>query len=79
MIGRSRTGTGKTLAFGLPSVMRLHNLGAGRVSKEGVRARRGRKPSMIVLAPTRELARQVAEEVRKPTPSYPTYPTSTSY
>lgn len=63
LIGRSRTGTGKTLAFGLPSVMRLYNLGAGRVSKDGVRARRGRKPSMIVLAPTRELARQVAEEL----------------
>ena len=63
IIGRSRTGTGKTLAFGLPSVTRLYELGAGRVNKDGVRAPRGRRPSMIVMAPTRELARQVAEEL----------------
>eukprot|EP00520_Triparma_pacifica_P009176 CAMPEP_0118644434 /NCGR_PEP_ID=MMETSP0785-20121206/6946_1 /TAXON_ID=91992 /ORGANISM="Bolidomonas pacifica, Strain CCMP 1866" /LENGTH=763 /DNA_ID=CAMNT_0006536211 /DNA_START=168 /DNA_END=2459 /DNA_ORIENTATION=+ len=63
IIGRSRTGTGKTLAFGLPALHRLQQLGAGRVNKEGKRAMRGRKPSMIVLAPTRELARQVAEEL----------------
>ena len=73
MIGRSRTGTGKTLAFGLPAVTRLHELGAGRVDKDGNRAPRGRRPSMIVMAPTRELARQVAEEltqVAKPVSLY---------
>jgi len=42
VIGRSRTGTGKTLAFGIPSLHRLQELGAGRVDKNGNRAPRGR-------------------------------------
>jgi len=64
IIGRSRTGTGKTLAFGIPSVLRLdriaheHNL----LDRNG-RRMRGRKPSMIVICPTRELARQVKDEI----------------
>ena len=63
VIGRSRTGTGKTLAFGIPALTRLRDMGKGRVDKDGRRAPRGRKPSMVVLAPTRELARQVSEEL----------------
>jgi len=54
MLGRSQTGTGKTLAFALPMMVSLAEARAGR--KE-----RGRKPAIVVLAPTRELARQVAE------------------
>ena len=54
MLGRSQTGTGKTLAFALPLMQRLQDSRAGR--KE-----RGRKAAVIVIAPTRELARQVAE------------------
>jgi len=68
VIGRSRTGTGKTLAFGIPAVTRILEVakenGNAEVMRDGkVRMRRGRLPSMIVLCPTRELARQVNEEL----------------
>eukprot|EP00816_Leptocylindrus_hargravesii_P008448 CAMPEP_0196813594 /NCGR_PEP_ID=MMETSP1362-20130617/37816_1 /TAXON_ID=163516 /ORGANISM="Leptocylindrus danicus, Strain CCMP1856" /LENGTH=841 /DNA_ID=CAMNT_0042189905 /DNA_START=190 /DNA_END=2716 /DNA_ORIENTATION=+ len=64
VIGRSRTGTGKTLAFGLPSITRLVELAKekGTVNSAG-RRKPGRNPSMIVLCPTRELARQVQDEL----------------
>lgn len=71
VIGRSRTGTGKTLAFGMPSVVRLVELakssGKGTVDdRDGkIRMQRGRLPSMIVMCPTRELARQVEGELRE--------------
>ena len=57
LVGRARTGCGKTLAFVLPIVELLSkdSLGAG-----GRRAY-GRPPSVVVLAPTRELAKQVGE------------------
>ena len=54
IIGRSRTGTGKTLAFVLPTVERLR-------TEAVLRGRRA--PRFMVLAPTRELAKQVANEV----------------
>lgn len=65
VIGRSRTGTGKTLAFGLPSITRL----IGLMEEKGIRdadgrMARGRKVSMLVLCPTRELARQVEDELQ---------------
>jgi ATP-dependent RNA helicase DDX21 len=56
MLARSRTGTGKTLAFALPLIQAL-----AAQKEPGARLPRGRKPRMIVLAPTRELARQVGE------------------
>lgn len=65
IIGRSRTGTGKTLAFGLPSIIRIVSL----LEKKGLRdpqtgrMTRGRPVSMLILCPTRELARQVQEEL----------------
>ena len=46
MIGRARTGTGKTLAFALPILSKLET------SRE-----RARLPRAIVVAPTRELAK----------------------
>lgn len=49
VLGRGRTGSGKTLAFSLPVVTRL----AGG-------PRRPRRPRALVLAPTRELATQIA-------------------
>lgn len=49
------TGTGKTLAFALPLVERL--LQAGREHRG-----RGRSPRVLVMCPTRELARQIASE-----------------
>ena len=64
VIGRSRTGTGKTLAFGMPSVTRLVDLAERKGLKdERGRMVRGRPVSMIVLCPTRELAKQVQEEL----------------
>jgi ATP-dependent RNA helicase DDX21 len=64
VIGRSRTGTGKTLAFGLPGITRLVTLLQEKgVRDAGGRMARGRKTSMLVLCPTRELARQVADEI----------------
>ncbi|MER3463021.1 MAG: DEAD/DEAH box helicase, partial [Armatimonadota bacterium] len=52
ILGQARTGTGKTLAFALPIANRL----------EPARER-GRAPRAFVLAPTRELALQVAKEL----------------
>ena len=59
LIGRARTGTGKTLAFALPIIMKLTGPD-GSVSRE-----RGRAPRAIIVAPTRELAKQVADEFSK--------------
>lgn len=65
VIGRSRTGTGKTLAFGLPSITRLLGFmeANGKRDRASGMMRRGRTPSMLVLCPTRELARQVSDEL----------------
>jgi superfamily II DNA/RNA helicase len=51
--GRAPTGSGKTIAFGIPLVAATH----------GGRAR-PRRPLALVLTPTRELAGQVADELR---------------
>jgi ATP-dependent RNA helicase DeaD len=53
LVGQAATGTGKTAAFALPL---LHRLLPGD---------RGRQPSALVLAPTRELAVQVAEAISR--------------
>ncbi len=52
LLGIAQTGTGKTAAFMLPSIDRL--AAAGRVPRPG-------SCRMLVLAPTRELASQIAE------------------
>lgn len=49
LIGRARTGMGKTLAFVLPIVEKLLN----------EEEKRGGGAKVLVLAPTRELAKQV--------------------
>ena len=54
VLGRGRTGSGKTLAFALPLVQRL---------AEEDMARPGH-PIGLVLAPTRELAGQIAQTIR---------------
>ncbi|MCU1603032.1 MAG: heavy metal transporter [Frankiales bacterium] len=51
LVGQAATGTGKTAAFALPVLNAL---------EEGDR---GKKPSALILAPTRELANQVANAV----------------
>jgi ATP-dependent helicase YprA (DUF1998 family) len=57
MIGRAKTGQGKTLAFVLPVVQTL--LSRNRVGDDGGV---GRAPRVLALAPTRELAKQVCVE-----------------
>jgi ATP-dependent RNA helicase DDX21 len=60
LLGRARTGTGKTLAFTLPMVETLKKQKAE--SKSGEFFKRGRAPSALIMAPTRELANQVFKE-----------------
>ena len=60
MLGRSRTGTGKTLAFSLPLVQKL---AAENAEGGDAGSYRGRPPRMLVLAPTRELAKQVGDVI----------------
>jgi ATP-dependent RNA helicase RhlE len=50
VLAQSPTGSGKTLAFGVPLVERLRDSDA--------------RPSALVLAPTRELALQIVEDLR---------------
>jgi superfamily II DNA/RNA helicase len=61
VLGRGRTGSGKTLAFSLPLVARLAALVPSGETIPG-RSQPGR-PRGLVLAPTRELATQIAETV----------------
>lgn len=55
VLGRGRTGSGKTYAFGLPLVARLAADGRSRPAS--------RRPRALVLAPTRELASQIAATI----------------
>jgi ATP-dependent RNA helicase RhlE len=50
VLAKSPTGSGKTLAFGIPLVDRI--------------AAEDRRPSALILAPTRELATQIVDEIR---------------
>ncbi len=52
VVGRSNTGTGKTAAFGLPAV-------------ESITSADKDSPAVLILCPTRELALQAYEEIRK--------------
>ncbi len=51
VIGQAQTGTGKTAAFGIPLLQKINA--------------KSRRLQAIVLCPTRELAIQVAEEIRE--------------
>ncbi|ODA71262.1 ATP-dependent RNA helicase RhlE [Streptomyces sp. AVP053U2] len=53
ILGRGRTGSGKTLSFGLPT---LATLAGGRTEKH--------KPRAVIMTPTRELAMQVADALQ---------------
>jgi ATP-dependent RNA helicase DDX21 len=55
VVARAKTGSGKTLAFALPLVERY----------EGQTVRQPGAPSIVILAPTRELALQVHGEINK--------------
>ena len=60
VLGRGRTGSGKTIAFGAPLVERLLRMQAG----DSKRRQPGRKPRALILAPTRELALQIDRTVQ---------------
>ena len=51
IIGQAQTGTGKTAAFGIPLLQKIDP--------------KNKKLQAMILCPTRELAIQVAEEVRR--------------
>ncbi|MGX4690849.1 DEAD/DEAH box helicase [Streptomyces sp. JNUCC 63] len=53
VLGRGRTGSGKTLSFGLPT---LATLAGGRTERK--------RPRAVILTPTRELAMQVADALQ---------------
>ena len=59
VLGRGRTGSGKTVALALPLVARL----AGMASRTSRAARRPDRPTGLILAPTRELATQIDRTV----------------
>ncbi|KAK9194955.1 hypothetical protein WN943_003070 [Citrus x changshan-huyou] len=63
LIARAKTGTGKTLAFGIPILKRLTE-----GYEQAISLRRSRLPKVLVLAPTRELARQVEKEIKESAP-----------
>lgn len=58
LLAKDRTGSGKTIAFSLPTLEKFR--------KEGLfRSKRGQRPLLLVLVPTRELAIQVSNELKK--------------
>ena len=60
LIGQARTGTGKTLAFTIPILQRIvspHDPDYDELAAPG-------KPQALVVAPTRELALQVANDLK---------------
>ena len=59
LIGQARTGTGKTLAFGIPVLQRTvapHDPDYAELAAPG-------KPQALIVAPTRELALQVSNDL----------------
>ena len=64
MIAKAPTGTGKTCAFGIPVIE--------RIQKEK------KAPQAVILAPTRELAQQIAEELKKTPPKKVVLPKKTA-
>lgn len=62
LVGRARTGSGKTLAFSLPIIE-----GILKENKETGGGRGFRDPRALILTPTRELCKQVAQELQTAT------------
>nr|CAB3466482.1 unnamed protein product [Digitaria exilis] len=60
MVGRAKTGTGKTLAFGIPIM--------DAIIRHNAKYKPGKFPLAIALAPTRELAKQVEREFLESSP-----------
>ncbi|KAK0743093.1 P-loop containing nucleoside triphosphate hydrolase protein [Schizothecium vesticola] len=58
VIGKASTGSGKTLAFGIPIVENW-------LSRQSSSSEEERSPIALILAPTRELAHQIADHLQK--------------
>ncbi len=56
IIGQAKTGTGKTLGFGVPLIQRINAPADGEVSG---------KPQALIVVPTRELAIQVGKDLEQ--------------
>ncbi|CAK7564065.1 MAG: hypothetical protein SEPTF4163_001948 [Sporothrix epigloea] len=71
---QAKTGTGKTIAFLLPAIQTMLNkkkeLGS---SRGGPSTRQNNHISLLVMAPTRELAMQIAKEAKNLLQRMPTY------
>ncbi|MDP6515792.1 MAG: DEAD/DEAH box helicase [Alphaproteobacteria bacterium] len=63
LLGVAQTGTGKTAAFALPLLQRLAE-NAGTPTGTPPRKPHSRRPRALILAPTRELAAQIADSLR---------------
>ncbi|MFA6135809.1 MAG: DEAD/DEAH box helicase [Candidatus Paceibacterota bacterium] len=57
IIGIAQTGTGKTLAFGIPLIQQILKIGNGLPA--------GRQGKGLIILPTRELALQINESIQK--------------
>ncbi|MDY0812133.1 DEAD/DEAH box helicase [Kitasatospora purpeofusca] len=63
VIGQAKTGTGKTLGFGLPLIERVivrADVDAGRATEEQLTA----SPQALIVVPTRELCTQVTNDLQ---------------
>src|SRR5699024_8716884 len=56
-LGSAQTGTGKTAAFSLPIIQKIHEIKAQKPGHHGILA--------LILSPTRELALQIDENIRQ--------------
>ena len=57
ILGSAQTGTGKTAAFSLPIIQKIHEIKAQKPGHHGILA--------LILSPTRELALQIDENIRQ--------------
>lgn len=57
ILGCAQTGTGKTAAFSIPLLQRMHVANKDRQGKRKIKA--------LILTPTRELAAQIAESIKE--------------
>jgi superfamily II DNA/RNA helicase len=76
VLASAKTGTGKTAAFMLPTLNRLH---ITKRREEAAGIKRDHQPLVLVLVPTRELADQVRNANKKGRRRSPDWPQSFQY
>ena len=60
IIGQAKTGTGKTLGFGLPAIQRV----VGRDDESWAKLKSPGAPQALIVVPTRELCVQVCDDMK---------------